>query len=61
MGNSISVYRISAYLRGIASDMEAASCEMTKLPPPWPVNACKLRGQASLIREWAEQVEDKNA
>ena len=48
---------ISAYLRSIARDMESASCELAKLKAPWPVNACKLRGQASLIREWAEQIE----
>jgi hypothetical protein len=50
-------HNLSQFLRYLAADMDSASFQMAKLPDPWPVNSCKLRGQASLVREWAEQIE----
>jgi len=51
---------VAIALRGIAADMTGVSVELEKLDRIGAVNACKLRGQASLIREWAKQIEESD-
>jgi len=48
---------VAIALRGIAADMIGTSVEMEKLDRIGAVNACKLRGQARLIKEWAENID----
>lgn len=50
---------VAIALRGIASDMVVVSAELEKLDGCGAVNACKLRGQSRLIKEWAENIDRK--